>query len=279
MEGQEYQINTFLTVRMQNGQTLICVTNEPFSLCKSLIFNIPMDNIKSFDKIESIDDVAEKLGWTEEGQIIENSHEYEISPETEFWGHCSNLQVWVENNYDTRLLHSNLAFPLLKKLVQVGDEKAKKVFKEEIIKRLKSQNTNVIKYLILEDYLKEFDIEERKLLIEDKSINLLELILQCEFDCEILIQILQKLENDTQITFGNKIKTIFEEKKYLCIEELLFCNCLAYMNGKSIISILNSHEINYFQILRDILKQKPDLIHDINDNLMFFENDKKIVKA
>ncbi len=52
-----------------------------------------------------------------------------ILPIKEFWGHCSNLQAWAEYGYDTRLLHPNLAFPLLEKLATVGDPIAKKVFK------------------------------------------------------------------------------------------------------------------------------------------------------
>ena len=51
-----------------------------------------------------------------------------------------NLQVWAEMNYDTRILHRNLAFPLLKKLAQVGDPIAKKALKDEIAKRFLSGN-------------------------------------------------------------------------------------------------------------------------------------------
>jgi hypothetical protein len=48
-----------------------------------------------------------------------------IPPEIRFWAHCSNLETWGENNYDTRLIHSNLAFPLLKKLTEAGDQTKK----------------------------------------------------------------------------------------------------------------------------------------------------------
>ena len=51
-----------------------------------------------------------------------------ITPEQEFWGHRSNIQAWVECEYDTRLLHSNLSFPLLKALSDAGDPKAKAIF-------------------------------------------------------------------------------------------------------------------------------------------------------
>ena len=79
--------------------------------------------------IESIDEAVEKLDRSLEGA----SENLKVPPETEFWGHCSNMQVWAEYNYDTRLLHSNLAFPLLKRLYEAGDTIAQRVFQEEIV--------------------------------------------------------------------------------------------------------------------------------------------------
>ena len=74
---------------------------------------------------------------------------------TEFWGHCSNLEVWNENDYDTRLLEKTLAFPLLKKLVRVRDKRAVKSFKLEVAERFEKGTDNVRQYLINE-HLKEF---------------------------------------------------------------------------------------------------------------------------
>ncbi|MHA1240841.1 MAG: Cdc6/Cdc18 family protein [Promethearchaeota archaeon] len=122
-----------------------------------------MDETEKFDEIESIDEAADILGWTEERQV---GVEYEIDPETEFWGHCSNLQAWYEHNYDTRLLHSNLSFPLLKKLAEVGDPIANRVFKEEIVKRLESGYPTVIKYIIEEKLLENLNREELRLIID-----------------------------------------------------------------------------------------------------------------
>ena len=70
-----------------------------------------------------------------------------ITPKQEFWGHCSNIQAWVECEYDTRLLHSNLSFPLLKALSDAGDQLALIRFKEEIALRLEGGYFPVILYL------------------------------------------------------------------------------------------------------------------------------------
>ncbi len=63
-----------------------------------------------------------------------------------------NLQAWAENNYDTRLLHRNLAFPLLKRLVDVGDPNARICFAEEIARRAESGYLPVIQFLVMGDY-------------------------------------------------------------------------------------------------------------------------------
>ncbi len=55
-----------------------------------------------------------------------------------------------KTNYDTRLIHSNLAFPLLKMLAEVGNQKHKELFKEEIALRFESGYPSTMLYLIEE---------------------------------------------------------------------------------------------------------------------------------
>ena len=161
--------------------------------CKYLLLNIPVEKISSFDEIESVDEAADKLDKSLEpfeGRVDK------IPPEVEFWGHCSNLQVWAENNYDTRLLHRNLAFPLLKKLSDVGDLIAKKVFKDEIIRRLREGNAKVIAYLIKEQYFRHSDDEELETMLFDTNLNLFEKIfnvLEIDTTDEILCFIIDVL--------------------------------------------------------------------------------------
>jgi len=89
-----------------------------------------------------------------------------ITPETEFMVHCSNLQVWAEHEYDTRLIHSDLAFPLLKKLADVGEPTALKKFKEEIGVRFFSGVNSVRDFLEMEGYLEYLSREEIKSFID-----------------------------------------------------------------------------------------------------------------
>ncbi len=71
--------------------------------------------------------------------------------------------------YDTRLIHSNLSFPLLKKLSEIGDIQALRVFKEEIIYRFLNGTEKVQKDLIEEGYLDLITDEEKYSLIESTS--------------------------------------------------------------------------------------------------------------
>lgn len=132
----EFKVNDFITLKLErvdgNVETVIYVAGKRFRQCKFLLLEIPVNEIQSFDDIVSIDEAAEKLDHSQERGDF---YERKIPAEIEFWGHCSNMQVWYEHDYDTRLLHSNLAFPLLKKLTNVGDHLARRVFKEEIAKR------------------------------------------------------------------------------------------------------------------------------------------------
>ena len=154
---REFKVNEYITLRLENGQSIIYLGGERFDQCKFLLLDIPIDEIKSFDEIESIDEAEEKLKPLID---INGIDEIQIPPEIEFWGHCSNLQTWYENDYNTKLLHRNLAFPLLKKLAELGDILAKKVFKEEIAKRLENFYPSVFQFLINERYIDYLEGED-----------------------------------------------------------------------------------------------------------------------
>ncbi len=167
---REFKVNEFLSLRLEDEQTIIYVKGQIFNQCVFLLLNINVDEMSTFDEIDSIDEAAEKLNVSLE--YLDKAYTFNIPPEVEFWGHCSNLQVWYEHDYDTRLIHSNLAFPLLRKLTEVGDPLAKKVFKEEIIKRY-IQGTDAIRmFLLVEHLLDYFTVEEKlQLMLNDEDLT------------------------------------------------------------------------------------------------------------
>ncbi len=165
----EFQINDYITLKLEEGKTIIYLDGRKFAQCKQLMLDLKTDQVELYDEIRSIDEAEEiyqKIA--KDGKIYEtyNRHNkvdaenYELTPEQEFWGHCSNLQVWDENNYNTDILHSNLSFPLLYGLTQLGDLKAKKVFKDEIAKKFEYGNENNKIFLITDGYLTTLSEDE-----------------------------------------------------------------------------------------------------------------------
>ena len=161
----QFRVNEYLELRLEGKDTIIYVNGERFDQCKFLLLDIPINEFKSLDEIESIDEAAEKLDYSLEPMDYERIDG--IPPEVEFWGHCSNLQVWAENNYDTRLIHSNLAFPLLLRLKYAGDQVAERVFKEEIVKRFLSGHPSVMQYLFEENDLNFLSDDEYKVMFDE----------------------------------------------------------------------------------------------------------------
>ncbi len=167
---KEFKVNDYFSLRLEDDKTIIYVKGKRFDQCKQLVLNITVEEVSIFNEIESIDEVIKVLN------VQERVEEILITPETEFWAHCSNLQVWAENNYDTNLIHSNLAFPLLKELVKVGDLKAQKIFSEEIAKRIEKNYFPVIQYLINEGFLDYLNNSQFLNLIESSYIDIPQLI-------------------------------------------------------------------------------------------------------
>jgi tetratricopeptide (TPR) repeat protein len=158
---RSFIINEFLTVKLRREESIIYIAKKPFIVCKHLIINVP---VKELETIDSLDQTLERYGNEREDQFARNEHR--IHPKDIFKGHCSNLQVWAESSYDTRLLSKDLAFPILKRLSEAGDQIAITVFKDEIRKRLQSFHAPVQKYLVAEGYLNYFFGPEKEELYE-----------------------------------------------------------------------------------------------------------------
>ncbi len=173
---REFKVNEFITLKLEEEiineeedlkdiKTNIYLNGKEFRQCTFLLINIPVDEQIPLDEIESIDEAEERLGTSLEDD--DELFRYDIPPETGFWGHCSNIQVWAENKYDTRLLHRSLAFPMLKELTELGDSNAKRVFKEEIAERFASCYIPVVHFLLFGGYLNYFLEEELEVLFNE----------------------------------------------------------------------------------------------------------------
>ncbi len=151
-----YKINEYISLELDRDEVHLYVDGEDFRQCIALFIPDPQTK-PTQELIDSIDEAEEMLIDPSERDI--SAITLGITSKQEFWAYCSNLQVWAENHYDTRILHRNLAFPLLKKLTEAGDPMAKKVFREEIAKRYASGCHSVVEFLRREGYLNYLEVK------------------------------------------------------------------------------------------------------------------------
>lgn len=150
---KKFAINKYLNLTLKDKKTYIYVGEKEILNCKKVGIKIPPNKISDYLKYETIDDL--------ENQNYVLDEDINIDPETEFFVHCSNLQTWENNGYNTDLIHSSIAFPILKELMEIGDLRAKRVFKEEIVKRFLNGSQSTQDYLILEGYIQCLSLFER----------------------------------------------------------------------------------------------------------------------
>ncbi len=252
---KEYRINQFLSVRLEREpwvekKTMIYVAGQPFIQCKSLLLNIPISEIATFDEIESIDEAAEKANVFVEKEM----QKIEITPEVEFWGHCSNLQVWYENGYDTHLLHSNIAFPLLGKLSEVGDPLAKKVFQKEIFKRYEEGTEKTREFIRNGGVLNYLPIEEQMNLLLDTEnlIALMEIAEEVWPEIDIY-EIVQDLINEERVKLENR-RVIKLDFSGLSLELVKFPK-----------AILDLESLRYFVFGGNYITELPENINKLKN--------------
>jgi hypothetical protein len=163
-----YVLNKYLKLKYEDGKTNIYINDKYFRMCTYLLLNIPQEDVRDYDDIVSIDDAEEVLSHKLHG--VSNpkikSQNFNINPKEEFIAHCSNLQAWVENDYNTQILHRTLAFPILKELVNAGDPKAKRAYKEELAYRLEANELGVGIFLIQNGYLSDLTDDELEIIVD-----------------------------------------------------------------------------------------------------------------
>jgi len=260
----EKEINQYITLKLVGGRTFIYVNGKMFIQCIRLILNIPRSDVHMYDEIDSIDEAAKLYSnHIHQNRIIRGpgairvpNQMHNITPEQEFWGHCSNIQAWVEHDYDTRILMSNISFPLLRELVKAGDPVASKVFKEDIALRLESGFPSVVQYLLNQGYLRYFTPSEFKTIIEST-----ELIKGLSSDPKMLSRFL--------ISCVSKFPTLVED---------ILIQVLKLPDARNIIvSSLNISDIPRMPHLRPSFRSTPQYLHTLKtalENLLKLADEK-----
>jgi len=293
---KEKRINQYITLKLVHGRTSVYINGKYFIQCIRLILNIPKDDIPLYEEVESIDEAAEVYDkHIYQNRIVRGpmaapipDQSHDITPEQEFWGHCSNIQAWVENDYDTRILKANISFPLLRELAKAGDCKAQKVYKEEIALRLESGYPSVVQYLLVQGYIHEFTPSEFQTILE--SNNLLQklssnpkILVQFLRSCvskfptlieELLLKILESNNLIQKLSSDPKILVYFlrfcVSRFPTLIEELL----LKILESNNFIQKLSSDPEILAQFFRSMISKFPSLFEDILLQILKFPNGK-----
>jgi hypothetical protein len=268
MDLVEFKINDYISLKLEHRNTVLYVDGERFNQCRSLflkstdVTNIP-DYIENFRSIDE-----------EEVKLSPKNPSTKIPPETEFWAHCSNLQAWSENGYNSRLLHRNLAFPLLKKLTEVGDVKAKRIFKEEIAKRLHTGYPTVVVYLIREGYTQFLKGEELfyAVITEEEAEILLELEKSLTVENKKHLWLAIELEHELAPCF-------IVQNRHVVGLDLFECGLKKLPESISDLKYLQilSARYNRLEKLPESLKNLPDLkeIHVDNNKIKYIPSSLK----
>jgi hypothetical protein len=134
--SKEFVVNEYITVILQHFEPQIYLNEVRFRGCGGLIYRSeyyhPSNDLAKLGDL-SMDGIIER--GKESGEFY--YRERGIDPDTKFWGYCSVLQAWAENEYNTKLLDSSFAFPLLEKLAKLGDPLAEKVLRKKSLDVLK----------------------------------------------------------------------------------------------------------------------------------------------
>ena len=109
------------------------IGGKPFVQCRRAIIELPakttdsakdklaerMSEYRNMDEVLAGRSAHERFGDTDTDPSLK------IIPEEELLAHASNLQAWVENDYNIDVIDSRIAFPILKELDRIGDKKAR----------------------------------------------------------------------------------------------------------------------------------------------------------
>ncbi|MFX1573183.1 MAG: rhomboid family intramembrane serine protease [Promethearchaeota archaeon] len=138
--NSKIKISDYITISSEKNKILIYIQGERFQeFDYSIITKILKASKNQLKKTNT--------------QSISTKNIYKKDSKKAYFNIFVNiLKLWIQNNYDTDILLYDISFPLLRKLVEVGDSHAKKVFIYEILKNLWGDDPLVVKYLVNEKY-------------------------------------------------------------------------------------------------------------------------------
>ena len=258
---KEFIINKYISLKLEGDRTNVYVNGDIFSQCKGIFLTEPHLEIFS-SQIKSIDD------FVDISNKMTDLKDLRITPEELFWGHCSNLQAWYEHDYDTRLLHSYLSFPLLEKLHFLGVPSASVIFQEEICRRFTNGSLSTACFLLIENFLNYLGEEQIQDLLlinnEELRIKLISSFDNYPLDLTV-INILENLirkYNDTEakVVLKEGIRHIYNKgndtlENSIALDKCVDNNLFDYFNDDELISLVFYSKSPICEMFLTLLKE------------------------
>ena len=175
--SQDYTVNKFISLKREvaSVNTNIYINGKLFNQCKYLLISITPEEIEEWDHFDSMDEVIKATSKSRGGG---EQHADPITPEEAFWGHCSNLQAWVESGYNYRVLDTRLSIPIVLEIIKgLLKEKDKVKFRKffmEVVVSLDDYVINSVKNAYTQgrfDFLKGVVCRTRNKYFSDEEIT------------------------------------------------------------------------------------------------------------
>ena len=155
--------------------------------------------------------------------VDSNNYDHPLDAREEFVKYCSMLQKWADNDYNVKYMNYALTFPILRRLVELEDLLAQKVFLPQIKTIINLGNIEVLQFLVLDNFLEAFSKEDLITIFNDPSSELknhLEKALDIEDLHSKIFPIIKKLI-DLNISWAQAYFTHYQEKlKNILIKQL-----------------------------------------------------------
>lgn len=134
------QINKYISIDLEGRNIIIYILKEKFK-------------VYSLSKINEIIHKAKFLkNINIDNNIIKDILKRNPKNVDTFISFYKLLNFWAMNRYNTNIIDYQISLPILRKLYQIGDRQAEKLFHDEILKNLWGGDPSVIKFLMREKY-------------------------------------------------------------------------------------------------------------------------------
>ncbi len=244
MEDILVKINKYISLLLDNSKVIIFILKEKFG-------EFHISKLKELFKISEFEvDIYTYLKFLKDtNHNNPNFNDFRII--------AKNFKYWELKNYNINLLDYHLSLPLLKKLVQIGDHKAKNVFVNQLSILLWRGDSIVLNYLIkekYEDYIK-LEIYKRKIHYPKSICEIKFTLFLCIINIIIFLifknfqlneyfvlnrsKIFENFEIWRIITslFTNIESTLYSENTYIFVNILLLLVIGAFFESNNIFSL------------------------------------------